>query len=186
VTTTHADYEPLDDDYETEVLPVRRRSRLPFLTLLLMLAVAAGAAFAGGVEIQKHYGGASTNALSAAGGGRAFGLGRARRAGGGTFGGSFAGGGASGGATIGLVTLIKGTTLYVTDFSGNTVKVATTGASVSKTVATNLKGIHPGDSAVVRGSKQKDGSYKATSISIDNSGGATSASAGGTGSSGGG
>jgi hypothetical protein len=193
VTTTPADYAPLDDDYETEILPSRRRSKLPLLTLLLALAVAAAAAFLGGVEIQKHYGGSGTaGSASATGGvgGRGFGSGRARRAGatgaGAAGAGGFRGAGAfGGGATVGLVTLIKGTTLYVTDFSGNTVKVATAGAQVSKTVATNLKGIHPGDSVIVRGSKQKNGNYKASSISINNNGGG-SATAGGAASTSGG
>jgi hypothetical protein len=65
------------------------------------------------------------------------------------------------------------------------VKVATAGAQVSTTVATNLKGIHPGDSVIVRGSKQKNGNYKASSISINNGGGG-SATAGGTASTSGG
>jgi hypothetical protein len=197
VTTTHADYGPLDDDYdETEILPIRRRSRLPLLTVLLALAFTATAAFLGGVEIQRHYGGSSSSSSSATatGGGRAFGSGRARRAGaaaGAAFGaGGFSGAGAfGGGATVGLVTLIKGTTLYVTDFTGNTVKIATAGAQVSKTVATNLRGIHPGDSVIVRGSKLKNGNYRASSISINNNGGnaaGASTSAGGTGSTGGG
>ena len=60
MTTTPADYAPLDDNYETEILPNRRRSKLPLLTVLLALALAAAAAFLGGVEIQKHYGGSST------------------------------------------------------------------------------------------------------------------------------
>lgn len=192
MTTTPADYAPLDDNYETEILPNRRRSKLPLLTMLLALALAAAAAFLGGVEIQKHYGGSSTagsaSATGGGGGGRGFGSGRARRAGatGAGAAGGFSGAGAfGGGATVGLVTLIKGTTLYVTDFSGNTVKVATAGAQVSTTVATNLKGIHPGDSVIVRGSKQKNGNYKASSISINNSGGG-SATAGGTASTSGG
>ena len=140
MTTTHAEY---DDDFETEILPIRRRPRLPLLTAVLALAVIAAAAFAGGVEIQKHYGGSSSAAASGTGGAGAAGFARARRAGAGGFagGGTFGG---DGGATVGLVTLIKGTTLYVTDFSGNTVKVATTGAQVSKTLATTLRGVHPG------------------------------------------
>jgi hypothetical protein len=182
MTTTHADYGPLDDDYETEILPLRRRPRLPVLTALLAVAAIIAVAFVGGVEIQKHYGGssASPTAASAAGGGGAFagrrrgGAGGAggRAPGGATGGGSaFATAGGFGGAgTAGLVTLIKGSTLYVTDFSGNTIKVSTAGAKVTKTVVTKLNGVHPGDSVVVRGSKQKNGTYKASSITI-NSGG---------------
>ena len=46
-----------DDDLEPEPIPVRYRRRLPLLTALLALALIAAAAFIGGVQIQKHYGG---------------------------------------------------------------------------------------------------------------------------------
>ncbi len=167
---------PLDDDCKDEVLPMRRR-RLPLLTALLAASLVAAAAFVVGVEVQKHYGvSSSSSAGGVAGGtGAAAAFAGRQRAGGGTGGGAagraggFLGGGAggAGGATIGLITLIRGSTLYVTDFSGNTVKVkASAGLRVTKTVTAALKSLHPGDSVVVRGTKQKDGSYKASSITL--------------------
>jgi uncharacterized membrane protein len=187
MTTAEPGYVPphVDDDLDTEVLPIRRRPGLSVLTAVLALAVVAAGAFVGGVEVQKRSGGSfgsSSSSAGAAGSGRAalasggggarFG-GRARGggfAGGGGAGGFSFGGGAGGSATVGLVTLIKGRTLYVTDFTGNTVKVtAPPGVRVSKTVATSIGGIHPGDSVVVRGTKQKNGTTKASSVTIGGS-----------------
>ncbi len=81
--------------------------------------------------------------------------------------------------------MIKGSTLYVTDSSGNTVKVTMSPAStVTKTVSSNAKGILPGDTVVVRGTQQKNGSIAAQTISVG-SAGAASAFGGGGSSSGG-
>jgi uncharacterized protein YabE (DUF348 family) len=64
---------------------------------------------------------------------------------------------------------------------------APAGTKVSKTVSTNLNSIHPGDTVVVRGTQNKNGSVSASSISISSSGGssnsgASNASTGGGGS----
>ena len=68
---------------------------------------------------------------------------------------------------------MKGSTLYVTDASGNTVKITTSAAStVSKTVTTNLQAVRPGDTVVVRGTQQKNGSITAQSISVGTAGAA--------------
>src|SRR5438445_7307078 len=167
-TAAEADY-PADDEFETDVLPVRRRPRLPIVTALLVLVAIAAAAFAGGVEIQKHYGAASAStaspAVAAARGGGFAGFGQ--RGGAAGFGGAGAGN-AGGTSTAGLVTLIKGSTLYVTDFSGNTIKVSTPkGLKVSKTVTSSVKSIHPGDSVVVVTTKTKGG-YVAKSVTVNN------------------
>jgi hypothetical protein len=164
---------PLDDELETEILPVRRRRRLPLLTAVLVLALVAGGAFVGGVGAQKHWGGSSSatgNGSSFAGrfGGAAGAANRANGAAGFTLGGA--------GVTAGTVSLIKGKTLYVTDAGGNTVKVTTAGSRVTKTVSSSLAGIRPGDAIVVRGAQQKNGSIAAQSISV---GGAGALGAGG-------
>src|SRR5438128_6496271 len=163
----------LDDD---EVVPVRRR-RLPLFTGLLLASLVAAGAFVVGVEVQKHYGAAPSSGSTGAAQGATSALsGRQRAAGGagpggtGTFFGGGAGGG--GGVTVGLITAIRGSTLYVTDFNGNTVKVkATPRLRVTKTVRALLKSLRPGDSVVVQGTKQKDGSYKASSIALGSPGG---------------
>ena len=80
---------------------------------------------------------------------------------------SSAAAGGAGGGTAGTVTLIKGSSLYVTDATGNTVLVHTTPASrVSKTVNGTVRAIHPGDSVTVTGAQAKNGSYTASAILI--------------------
>jgi hypothetical protein len=147
-------------------LLARRRKKLPAFTAALALAVAVTGGLVGGVEVQKHWGASTSSATSA----RAAVF--AARARGGASGVSGAGGfpGFGGGAatgTTGTVTLIKGSTLYVTDASGNTVLVHTTaGSAVQKTVAGTIKTVHPGDSVTVTGTKASDGSYSARQITI--------------------
>jgi hypothetical protein len=156
-----------DNELLTEIL-ARRRRRLPAVTIALGSLLALALAFVVGAEVQKHYGTAATASSSspaatfarnaAARGLPAFrGAGRA---------GAF--GGANGG-TSGTVTLIKGSSLYVTDSSGNTVIVKTSASSrVTKNVTSSVKGIRPGAVVNVVGKKGKDGSYTATAISVSN------------------
>jgi ferric-dicitrate binding protein FerR (iron transport regulator) len=178
--TTETAAPPDIDEYEIDLLPLRRRKRLPLLTALLALAVVGAAAFVGGVEIQKHYGTATTAAGTGAGAGRfagRFGAGGAGATG--APGGLAGPGGAGASGTAGIVTAIKGTTLYVTDFTGNVIKVKAGSAQVRKTVNTSVKSLHPGDTITLQGPKQKDGSYKATTISLGTGG--TAAVLGGNG-----
>ena len=161
------------DDFVAEIL-TRRKRRLPILTAILVLAVAAGAAFIAGAEVQKHYG-KSSSATGGTGAASAFsafasrlragGAGAGAGAGGGP--GFFAGAGGAGGGTAGTVTLIKGSSLYVTDSAGNTVLVHTSPASrVTRTVSGSVQTIHPGDTVTVTGVQAKNGSYTAAAITI--------------------
>ncbi len=178
--------EPLDE------LPLRPRRRLlgaggnPIpLALLGVLLIACG--FIGGVLVEKGQtssspggGGAGLAsrfaALRGAGGlgSTATGGASSSSTGGGTGGGSTAGGGfagrfggLAGGATVGEVSYISGSTLYVVDAEGNTVKVTTSAASaITKTVKADLHGIHPGETVVVRGTKGSGGAVSAESISV--------------------
>lgn len=150
-------------------LLARRRKRLPAVTLALAILVAAAAAFIGGIEVHKHWGSSSSNRSSGLPAGFPGGAVNASRGQGGSSGGfpSFSGAGAFGGATSGTVTLIKGSTLYVTTSSGNTVLVHTSAsARVTKSVSGSVKSIHPGDSVTVVGSQAKDGSYTARQVTI--------------------
>ncbi len=82
------------------------------------------------------------------------------------------GGLAGGGVTIGEVSFASGDTLYVTSGEGNTIKVTVpAGTKVSKTVTTNVRSVHPGDTVIVRGSQNKNGSFNASSIAVSASGG---------------
>jgi len=150
-----------DDELELEALALRRRRKLPLLTAVLTLAVVAAGAFIGGAEAQKHLGSSAGSSSSSSGSALA------ARLGGGKPTAVFSGGG----VTAGTVSLIKGSTLYVTDASGNTVKVTTSaGSHVTKTVSGTLKDIRPGDTVVVRGEKQRNGSVAAQSISLGGGG----------------
>ena len=64
------------------------------------------------------------------------------------------------------MTVIDGTTLYVTDSSGNVVKVTTnTGTTVSKTDTGTVSELAPGESVVIRGVQSSAGVYAAQSVS---------------------
>jgi hypothetical protein len=157
-TAVHPDTPtPARDGIAAELL-ARRRKKLPAITAALALAVAVTAGVVGGVEVQKHWGASTASAIPARAAGFPGFPGFAGR-----------GGGATAGATgtNGTVTLIKGSTLYVTDASGNTVLVHTTaGSAVQKTVAATIKTVHPGDSVTVTGTQASDGSYSARQITI--------------------
>jgi hypothetical protein len=154
-----------------EVLPPRRRRGLRPLTAVLAAVVLVGAGFLGGIQIQKHYGGSSSGGSGAA---AAF-ASRFRSAGGaaGFFGGGAGASGASGGSQeIGQVSVIKGSTLYLADFLGNTVKVQVpAGVRVSETTRTTVRGIHPGDTVTATVTKLPNGSYRATSVTVTPSSG---------------
>jgi len=167
MTATHSEAATLHDGLAAELVK-RRRKKLPALTVALALAAAIAAGALLGVEAQKHWG-SSTSATSTrgfpsgfpgAGGGSASGSGFPSGAG-------FGAAGFAAGGTSGTVTLIKGSTLYVTDTSGNTVLVHTSATSrVSKTVAGTVKSVHPGDSVTVVGTKNKNRSYQARQVTI--------------------
>jgi len=156
---------PADDEIVTQILE-RRRRRTPFLTLALVVAVAAAGAFVGGAEAQKHFG-SDTSSPAASTGGRGNFAQRFAALGGK---GNFFAGGPGGAATSGTVTLIKGSDLYVTDASGNTVIVHAKSARVTKTTAGSLRSIRPGDTVTVVGSQAANGNYTARSIALGGNG----------------
>jgi hypothetical protein len=115
-------------------------------------------------------------ASSGGGSGGAAAAGGAAASGGSAAPGGFAGRfGGAGGATIGEVAYISGSTLYVTNTEGDTVKVSTSAASsITKTVKTDVHGIHPGETVIVRGTRGANGAVSAESVSVS-----TGAAAGG-------
>jgi hypothetical protein len=174
--------EPDDDDLEDQ--PPGRR--LSWLTGLLAVLVVGGGAFLAGVQVQKHHDKGLTTVSTAATGTAA------RTSTGGTSGSGTAGSstgtgrGFGAGATIGQVKLIDGSTIYVTDTSGNTVTVSTTGASTfTKSESVSLKDIQPGDTIIVRGAAQPDGTITAAAVT-DSGAAGSGALAGGFGRFGGG
>jgi len=81
--------------------------------------------------------------------------------------------------TTGTVTDIVGHTLYVTNSSGSLVAVrVSSSTTVDRNASTSLTGLKPGDTVTVKGTKEKNGTVEATSIS-DTAKGVTSNAIGG-------
>ncbi len=206
---SHLEDAPADNEQwleESEELPRRPRRRLlaPVpVALLAVLLVACG--FLAGVEVEKGQSTSSGSATASTGG---LAAGFAALAKGGQPGGGSgalpgaagsgapsgfpgAGGGTRGGLptgqlTSGQVSYVGGSTLYVTNSQGNTIKVIpTTGAEVTKTVKTKVRAINPGATVTVRGRQGKNGSIAASSISVSTSGTGSSSSGSGASPSGG-
>jgi hypothetical protein len=94
------------------------------------------------------------------------------------------GGGA--GATFGTVGSIGKNALYVTDTSGNTVKVTLSSVTkVTKSEGVSRKAVRPGDTVIVSGVKNSKGSLVATSVSDSGSRASATGSSGGSSGSGG-
>jgi hypothetical protein len=175
-----------------ELLPRRPRRRLlgkgsnPIaLALLGVLLAACG--FIGGVLIEK-----GETSSSSAGGSTATSLASRFRASRGGATGATSASGASAGAsaggsaggftrpTAGTVAYLAGSTLYVTNAEGNTIKVTTSAAtSVTKTVKASVKAIHPGETVTITGETASGGTVSAESISVGSSGGGLAALFGG-------
>jgi hypothetical protein len=157
------------------------RRKLPWLTLILAAGVIAAGSFWGGAMVQKNSG-SSTSSTAAAfasrlkaggAGGAAGGFGGFSRSGG-----TGTGSAAGSGSTTGTVKLIDGSTIYVTDSSGNIVKV-TTGSSTSVSIASSgtVSQLQPGQTVTVRGATDSSGDLAATSVTE----GASAAGSGGGG-----
>jgi hypothetical protein len=81
--------------------------------------------------------------------------------------------------TSGTVTDIEGSTLYITTSSGSLVAVKVTSATtIDRNASTTLSGLKPGDTVTVQGTKEKNGSVAASSVS-DTAKGVTSSGFGG-------
>jgi hypothetical protein len=169
----------LEDDWQAELedddgaLPPRARRKLVTpMTAGLAGVLIAAAGFLGGVEVQKGQDdGSGAAAAAAGGGGRAAGFAGAR--------GGAAGAGADGAGapTFGSVANKQGSTLYVTSADGTTVRVKTNAQSkVTRNAAASPRGIFPGDTVVVQGTKDKAGDLVATQITATSK---TAAAAGG-------
>lgn len=172
-------------EFAGELLERRQRRRIPKTTLVLACLVVIGAVFVAGIEAQKSLGSSSTAGASGSAGRAggfpsgfpAFARGGAAAGGSSSQSGASSGGGGAPGvggfnATSGTVTLIKGSTLYVTDSSGNTVLVKTSGtAAVTKTIAAKVSSIRPGDTVSFVGTQKSDGSFAPRAISVTSASG---------------
>jgi hypothetical protein len=192
----HDAYEPIDEDDwldEPEELPRRPRRRLLgtggnplFLALLALLLIACG--FIGGVLVEKGETSSSSSTAGASGLASRFAALRGGASSTGARSAAASGSASSGFArpTAGTVSFLSGNTLYVTTSEGNTVKVTTSpGTTVTKSVKTNVSGIHPGETVTVTGEAGTGGAVSAESISVGSAaGGGLAALFGGAGGSG--
>jgi hypothetical protein len=160
---------PVSDGDLTVALTRRPRFKVPSLTMILMIVAVASLGFLGGTLVGKHYGGSSGSPASAF---RGF-AGAAASSSAGTRGSStgFAGRsgalfGGSGGATVGTVKLVDGNTVYVQTLTGSIVQVSTSAATkVTISSSGQVKDLSPGETVIVQGTKNANGSVAATSIS---------------------
>jgi hypothetical protein len=170
---------PLSDGDLTVALARRPRVHLPSLTLTLAMVVVAGLGCLGGIFLGEHFG--SSSGGSAASAFRAFagaGAGASPSAGAGATSSSsgFAGRGATGlfggGGTFGTIKLVDGNIVYVQTAAGDIVQVSTSAATkVTISSSAPVKDLLPGETVIVEGTKNANGSIAATSISQNSLGG---------------
>lgn len=152
---------------------------------------AAAGRGAGATSAAGGAGGATSAAGGAAGATRSgAGAGGTGGAAGGSFpggaGAAFAGGGFGGGsASFGTISSVKGSSIFVTDSTGNLVKVKLSSATkISKSLDVRRSSLHPGDTVVIRGLKNSNGTLTATSVSDSGNSSTSTGSSGSSGSSG--
>ena len=189
------DWDSYEDEQGVALPGRPRRKLLTWWSAGLFALILCAVGFYAGVRIEKNQLASSSSAtgLSAftgagtgsgaragagsgaagragAGNGAGAGTGAGARAGAGGGGAGFRGlfggaGGAGGNATLGTVSNMSGDSLYVTETSGNTVKVTLSSATkVTKNVAVGKDAVRPGDLVVVAGAKGSDGTVSATTV----------------------
>jgi Domain of unknown function (DUF5666) len=193
-------YDSHEQDWDTteqehSMTPGRPRRRFfnrRSAALAAMITCAAG--FYAGIQVEKGQlastasaatTSATTGATGAAAGARTgAAAGGAGAAGG--FAGRFGGGGGGGGgnASLGTISSVNGNTIYLTDTTGNTVKVTLSSSTkLTKSLGVSKSALHPGDSVVIQGVKNSSGTLVATSVSDSGArttgGGSTGASSAG-------
>ncbi|MFF4384093.1 hypothetical protein [Kitasatospora sp. NPDC001547] len=140
------------------------RRKLPWLSLVLAGGVIATGAFAGGVWFQQNHGStggkaSARPAAAAAAAGGGYGQNNSRRGG---QGGQGQGQGGQPGFARGTVKAVDGTTVYLTDTNGNTIKVTTGDATkVQLNKEGKVADLLPGQSVTVVGTPDADGGYTA-------------------------
>ena len=144
-----------DDDLAT-LLAKREHARPNRLTWVLLVLLVLAVGFAGGAFVEKRNASSSSGLPDFAGGG------------------AFPGGAAPGGGivatagavTTGTVKLVDGTSLYITDADGNTVKVVVPETvPVTTQSQTSLSDLSAGSTVIIRGETGDDGTVTATSVS---------------------
>jgi hypothetical protein len=186
---THADRREDSDQGppDSDRMPGRPRRRyLNRWSAALIALITCALGFYAGVRIEKGQvnGSASSSPTASAfaararalaagsGGGTGASGSAAARGGTGGPGGSGAPGGfGGGGASFGTVSSVRGSSIYVTDGSGNTVKVKLSSATkISKSLPVSRKSLRPGDTVVIQGVKNSSGALVAASLTDSGAG----------------
>jgi hypothetical protein len=131
------------------------------LGAVLAAVLLAALGFFGGVQVEKSRSG--TPAASATG------FGRGGFTGAGAATGGAQGGGAGGqqqvDATVGQVSSVDGKTFYVSEQSGDKVRVKTSKSSkITRSAVADADAIHPGDTVIVQGRTASSGTVVATTV----------------------
>jgi hypothetical protein len=148
------------------------RVRIP-IAVLVMLLFAAGGLW-GGAALQRSHGTTASAGASLANlfrGARGAGAGTGTGTGTGGASSFFGGGGAASAAAAGTVTAVEGDVLYVTTASGSLEKVVySKTTTVTRTAKSSVPALVPGDTVIVQGTKESNGSVSATSIAATQAG----------------
>jgi hypothetical protein len=171
------DWDEEEDLERTRRFDAASRAKARRVTVALALVAALGLGFFGGVVYQKHTGSSSSSAAGAGSGFAALRAAFAGRSGAGSSTGSggtggFPGGGAGfagfggGNSVVGTVSAVAGGTLFVSQGSSSAlVKVVTGPSSTVKVSAQgSVNDIQPGDTVIITGAKQSNGTYMAANI----------------------
>jgi hypothetical protein len=157
--------DPFDDDLAGQL-----RAKAPLavtrVTVILAGLVLVVGGFLGGVLVQKNFGSTATTANRT---GNNFPAALASRGAGGNFTGRGGTGGTGGStaapATTGKITLVDGSTVYITTDAGDVVIVKTNASTaVQSQQKTAVKDLTVGSTVTVTGSTASDGSVTATQI----------------------
>lgn len=141
-----------DDEWVTSS-NTGRAFRVRLMTGLLVLLLAVGGGFWGGVVAEKHHGSGSNSLASLASRFAA-----ARSAAGASV-------GPGGGVTRGTVIDVQGNTVDISDSAGNIVKVHVgPSTTVTRTAKVSPSALKVGDTVIVTGTSSSGGSVSATSV----------------------
>ncbi|HEY5303940.1 MAG TPA: DUF5666 domain-containing protein [Acidimicrobiales bacterium] len=155
-------FEGEDDEWPTTGPARGLRVPWPVAGLLVLLMLFGG--LWAGAYLQRHSSSSSASSASPFGGSFPF----ASSGGAGAPSGGVPG---ASSAASGTVTDIIGNTLYVTDSSGQLVGITvSSNTTVNRNVKSSLSALRPGDTVTVQGTKAKNGTVSATSISSTQAG----------------
>lgn len=175
MSTVSYDAAERDWDPEEPAQPLPRRPRRQFLnrkSAALVALITCAAGFYAGVRVEKGQVSGSSTALrlpaatgAAAGATRPGAAGASRAGGFPGFAGGAGGGFAGANASVGTVASVSGSTIVLTETSGNTVKVRLSPSTkITKNQSVSRHAVRPGDTIIVQGAPNSKGTTVAASV----------------------